>query len=105
MKQRVGILFFKNSMLYYFSVLVCIGQNEENLSLEEIMIFFSGAEAVPPLGFSRKARLYYSEHIIYPESSTCGLTLTLPTRHADYSSFKSAMIFGMRYEDGSFTSV
>ena len=83
---------------HYMYITLYIGLNEENLTLEEVLIFFSGAEAIPPLGFSKKARLYYLQDILYPETSTCGLTLTLPTKHNEYDIFKSAMIFGIRYD-------
>ena len=76
-----------------------IGQNEEQFTLEEILIFFTGAKIIPPLGFPRKARLYHSDVNMYPETSTCGLWISLPTKHADYSIFKSAMIFGIRYDE------
>jgi len=51
----------------------CVFRIEEQFTLEEILIFFIGADLISPLGFPRKARLYHSDVNMYLETSTCGL--------------------------------
>jgi len=56
--------------------------------LAEILAFWTGADAVPPCGFSQKLTMeFYSrgpeEHRRLPSASTCALTLWLPRNIQD----------------------
>ena len=67
---------------------------EDNLALEEILIFFSGSDYVPPLGFIPDPTLSFHKKD-FPTASTCSLRLTLPL-HQDYETFKNKVKFGIR---------
>lgn len=44
----------------------------------DVLIFFTGASRIPPLGFPKSPTLNFSEENIYPTASTCALILTIP---------------------------
>ena len=61
-------------------------------SLEDVLIFFSGADRVPPLGFPQSPSLSFLDvGAIFPTASTCSLQLRLPTQYTDYNEFINAL--------------
>ena len=60
------------------------------VTLPVIMVFFTGAEEMPPLGFPHDPVLNFAD-ALYPTASTCAIQLTLPTKYTDYPAFKSAL--------------
>lgn len=64
-----------------------------NLILEDLIVFITGADAVPPLGFEKKISIEFYDFTgnvrRRPWSSTCGLTLHLPRGIADPAEFNS----------------
>lgn len=52
------------------------------VSLGDILSFFTGSATPPPCGFPYPAAIYFSNGVL-PTSSTCAITLTLPTKHHD----------------------
>ena len=69
------------------------------VTLKEVLIFFSGAESVPPTGFPRQPSLCFIKGPL-PTASTCALELRVPTVHKSYLEFKEAMIMGMMGHGG-----
>lgn len=67
---------------------------------EDILIFFTGADQPPPLGFSSTPVLLFAEDNILASASTCALRLTLPLAHKTYDSFKEAMILSIMGHGG-----
>ncbi len=67
----------------------------EQLSLEELLIFITGADAVPHLGFERSITIQFYDNDegtkLMPWSSTCGLTLNLPRQCCDPDKFREMM--------------
>ena len=57
-----------------------------DVPLYKILSFFTGCEAIPPLGFPDVTLSFNSEHS-YPSASTCAVELTLPTKFQDYDVF------------------
>ena len=70
------------------------------LKLKDVLIFFSGAAQIPPLGFPRPPSLTFLHDSMLPTSSTCSLELQIPTVHTDYESFEAAMVMGLKGHDG-----
>eukprot|EP00118_Oscarella_pearsei_P022895 m.268449 g.268449 ORF g.268449 m.268449 type:complete len:69 (+) comp40528_c0_seq3:1423-1629(+) len=64
------------------------------------MAFFTGASIVPVLGFQEKSTLCFSDSEVYPTSSTCALTLTLPSQYKDYKNFKEKMAHALKNHGG-----
>ena len=57
------------------------------VTLETVLVFFTGADCTPPLGLS-PATMYFSHSIAYPVASTCAVSLTLPTKYEEFPEFK-----------------
>ena len=58
------------------------------MTLEDILTCYTGSDKVPPLGFVPAPTLAFNSAAYYPTSSTCSLTLYLPTKYEDYCAFK-----------------
>ena len=72
-----------------------------NVTLKDVLVFFSGADAIPPLGFPREPSLVFIHNSLpLPTASTCALELRIPTVHTEYSTFKDAMITGVMGHGG-----
>ena len=67
----------------------------DKLCLEDILVFITGADAVPPLGFDHKISIafYDQEEAMkrFPWSSTCSLSLYLPRGIFEPEEFNSLM--------------
>jgi len=73
---------------------------ELEISMGDILSFFTAAEYIPPLGFDN-ATLNFNDKNPYPTASTCGLCLTLPTKyHDNYYEFKDKFVFAMQNHGG-----
>ena len=76
-------------MVYKFAYLFVL-QGGSEVSLEDVLSYFSGASQIPPLGFDMTLSLTFS-NAVYPTASTCSLSLTLPAQYEDYWEFKEKM--------------
>ena len=79
--------------------LVLIGGNYD-VTLEDVLAFFTGSGTVPPMGFPMAASLHFNEQNPYPTVSTCSLSLTLPTKYSTYSDFKNNFLFAIQNHGG-----
>ena len=79
-------------------VCVCVGGG--GASLNDVLAFFSGASAIPPLGFDANPSLHFDEDALYPTASTCVLRLTLPSHFNSYSEFKDKMTVALLTHGG-----
>ena len=74
----------------------CIA-GDVSCTLEDVLIFCTGANAVPVGGFHKKIDLkFLRDDNILPVSSTCFLYLKLPTCHHTNEAFNSTMTLGFR---------
>ena len=73
-----------------------------SIGLKDVLIFFTGADRVPPLGFISQPTLTFlhDPKDIFPTASTCSLELRLPTTHAEYNTFKDYMIIAFKGHGG-----
>ena len=62
------------------------------LTLEDVLVFATGANCVPPTGFGKKVAIDFDDTSLFPISSTCSLTMYLLTRLSTYDEFKAAMV-------------
>lgn len=90
-----GNLFF-HSRTQLFSV------GESQCTLEHVLVFVSGARTIPPGGFGKPGSLEFlhSTDAVLPTSSTCDITLRIPTCFSEYDIFKDMMTLGMLGHDG-----
>ena len=74
-----------------------------DLSLQEVLSFFTGANREPPSGFPCIPQLLFHDATcdnVLATASSCFLTLTLPTVHKSYSTFKEYFILSIKCHDG-----
>ena len=64
-----------------------------------ILAFFTGADSIPPLGYSSVV-LNFNAKNHYPTASTCALELTLPTKYTNYEQFKRQMDVALSMHGG-----
>lgn len=60
------------------------------VSLEMVLSLFTGAENIPPEGYSCVVLNFHNQNH-YPIASTCAVELTLPTKHSQYDNFKKQL--------------
>uniref|UniRef100_A0A3B4H4I7 HECT domain-containing protein n=1 Tax=Pundamilia nyererei TaxID=303518 RepID=A0A3B4H4I7_9CICH len=65
---------------------------ENDVSLEDILVFCTGCDSIPALGFSPKPILEFVTNCRFPVANTCENILRIPV-HAVYTTFKSDMDF------------
>ena len=71
-------------------------ENRTDHTLEDLLVFFSGADCIFPLGFGIKPILVFvnTASATLPTTSTSDVQLRLPATHKDYHKFKDAMVLG-----------
>ena len=81
---------------------MCYADGNAGCSLQQILIFATGADRVPPLGFAPKPLIQFSDESNYPTANTCANILTLPLANNErcYEWFKNAMDFGILNSPG-----
>ena len=66
-------------------------------SLEEVLIFCSGADSVPVGGFNKKIDIVFlGDNEILPTASTCSLVMRIPTCHNSNEKFNEMMLLGLQ---------
>ncbi len=69
-------------------------------TLTDVLIFACASSCIPPMGFFHKPTIYFLDDSILPTSSTCELTLRIPTVHKTYAKFKEYVVMGILCNDG-----
>lgn len=65
--------------------------------LKDVLIFSTGADQLPPLGFHKKIDLVFlGVNEPLPTASTCGLIMRIPTCHETGDLFKEKMELGLK---------
>ena len=74
------------------------------MDLPKVLTFATGSSEIPPMGFSRKPSIWFESDVsrIFPSSSTCGLTLTLPLL-SDINKFQEMMDYAIINSPGFHT--
>lgn len=78
--------------------MLLLAEEPFTISLEDILMFATGADKIPPLGFPIKPSLdfIYDKARKYPEANTCALILRLPINQTyRYEEFSDHMISGI----------
>ena len=61
-------------------------------TLQDVLVFVSGASAIPPTGLDSLPHLSFHDVSPVPTANVCALSLFLPIQHETYKSFKDAML-------------
>uniref|UniRef100_A0A8C4THI9 HECT domain-containing protein n=1 Tax=Erpetoichthys calabaricus TaxID=27687 RepID=A0A8C4THI9_ERPCA len=78
-------------------------QDAESVSLEDLLIFITGSDKIPPLGFCPTPCLeFLHDDSRFPLANTCDNVIRIPLKQS-FSEFKSDMDFGIKNspEEGS----
>ena len=67
---------------------------EAQASLRNVLIFSTGADSPPPIGFENQPTIEFIDREL-PKSNTCAPTLYLPLEINEYEKFKAQMDFGI----------
>lgn len=73
---------------------MAFSDHECNATLQDVLVFVSGTDEPPPLGFESALVIEFTIQK-FPTANTCGLKLHLPLQHDEYESFKYAMDFAI----------
>ncbi|XP_052008021.1 G2/M phase-specific E3 ubiquitin-protein ligase-like [Xyrauchen texanus] len=80
--------------------LMSIQEEDMDISFEDLLVFVTGADSVPPLGFPHKCQLdFYNQEdgsCRIPYSSTCSLCLFLPRGVTEEEEFKRLMFLALK---------
>ena len=80
---------------------LCHAEEGMNCRLEDVVIFFSGADRPPPLVFTMRPTLeFLNQDAILPTASTCSLIMRISICYGNYEDFKSTMVFALDGNDG-----
>ena len=82
--------------------LVCFAiDGKFDCKLQDVLIFFTGASCVPPVGFEKQPKVVFlSNQAVLSTSSTCDLILRLPIKYKEYNDFRDAMLMALIDNDG-----
>ena len=70
---------------------------ESMCKLEDVLIFCTGSDCVPPLGFHKRIDLVFlGKCQPLPTASTCSLIMRIPTCHRSSNSFNEMMELGLK---------
>ena len=72
-------------------------------SMKDILVFLTGCDSIPPLGFGDNSPKIIFTHAVLPTVSTCSLTLRLPlSLPKEFNQFKEKMDFAILGSQGFF---
>ena len=82
---------------------VFVGGNE--VSLKELLAFWTGADVIPPMGFAQPLRIeFFSKDIKettrYPSANTCALQMNLPRGIEEPDDLKELIVFAIKNTGG-----
>lgn len=74
---------------------------EVDCTVADVLVFLSGADRVPPLGFEKQPTVTFLRDGKFATASTCSLELRLPTQYgSQYAKFREAMVMSLMDNDG-----
>ncbi|XP_056624921.1 G2/M phase-specific E3 ubiquitin-protein ligase-like isoform X3 [Triplophysa dalaica] len=84
---------------YWRDYLLDTGEQEAGLSLQDILMFATGLDSLPPSTIVPQPKLCFERTSSYPIASTCTNTIKLPMSKS-YEELKNAMDFGIQNSPG-----
>ncbi|XP_016106878.1 G2/M phase-specific E3 ubiquitin-protein ligase-like [Sinocyclocheilus grahami] len=84
---------------YWRDYLLDFSEQETGVSLQDILMFATGLDSLPPSTIVPQPRLSFERTSKFPIASTCANTIKLPMSKS-YEEFKNAMDFGIQNSPG-----
>ncbi|XP_014675138.1 PREDICTED: G2/M phase-specific E3 ubiquitin-protein ligase-like [Priapulus caudatus] len=86
---------------YWYDFLQDLEEGECAISLEDLLIFTTGCDHEPPLGFFPRPTIEFNHQdqismSMLPLANTCGNVLKLPVGHSTYESFRENLVLGVQ---------
>ena len=66
-----------------------------DVSLKDVLIFITGASAIPPLGFQPNPKMRFVNWECLPFASSCDNVINFPCTLRNYDTFKNKFIFAL----------
>ena len=88
---QVGLFILSLITMNYFPA-----ANDAEASIQEVLIFVTGASRPPPLGFDEPATIKFADEEPFPMANTCSNTIRLPVCYSEYEEFKTNMDFAIK---------
>ncbi|XP_041830515.1 G2/M phase-specific E3 ubiquitin-protein ligase-like [Melanotaenia boesemani] len=90
------------TLTFWRDWLIDVGDGSRSVSLDKILIFASGVDQIPPMGFPQRPQIEFlhaphesGARRRYPEANTCSVVLRLPIHHT-FEDFVEYMESGIR---------
>lgn len=92
---------------FLFPCTITAQDEDSSPSLKDVMVFLTGCDSVPPLGFGDvEPSVHFSGDNVLPTVSTCSLTLRFPLSFPTiFEKFKENMDFAILGSQGFFGSL
>ncbi|XP_028412537.1 G2/M phase-specific E3 ubiquitin-protein ligase-like [Dendronephthya gigantea] len=84
----------EQAIVFWRDYLQDCGDGEAQATLEDVLIFSTGANSPPPIGFDEEPKIAFTEEK-YPKANTCVHLLYLPTIHNSFEDFKETIDFAI----------
>ena len=70
--------------------------NDAEASIQEVLVFVTGASRPPPLGFDEPATITFADDEPFPMANTCSNNIRLPVCYSEFEEFKEKMDFAIK---------
>ena len=70
--------------------------HDAEASIEEVLVFVTGASRPPPLGFNEPPTITFADDEPFPMSNTCSNNIRLPVCYSEFEEFKQKMDFAIK---------
>ena len=82
----------------------CVADGEADITFSDLLTFWTGADAVPPIGFEKTPTVDFFTRVTgerrFPAASTCGLVIWLPRGVVDSEELMELLVFGIKNTAG-----
>lgn len=87
------------TLSFWADYLLDCEERQAAVTLEEVLMFATGLDSLPPSGFEPSPRIEFLSDSPFPKANTCINTIKLPLS-STYDVFKSQMDFGIQNSPG-----
>ena len=97
----VKVNLYLDSFLCFSLLLNVFIEGRTSCIIEDVLVFITGSDRVPPLGFDLKITVTFAHSGRFCTSSTCDLQFCIPVCYGEnYQKFEEAMVMALKDNDG-----
>lgn len=86
----------QRAIVYWRDYLQDCEANDAEASIEEVLVFVTGASRPPPLGFDEPTTITFLDDEPFAMANTCANTIRIPVCYSEYEEFKRKMVFAIK---------